>query len=444
MALEATDLSGCLQTCFFYEPGSTSIFMPLLFLGVSDALKLAIHTITICEQWWQQGDTDILKGHVCRVFWKLRIGPLKFQEIHLKSLCQIYIPTYKVLLTCLYIYGWLYAGGLVTLVYWLNNVLFIIVIYVMRIDWASLPHLLSFPVEHTWANCTVAMCNNNNIAWSTSRHCIRDGDRLRLQLGAREQQGPQGNNHLNELHFSALLSTNVIGFEVEEKMGNKKNEPFTLNCAKEILERTQEQGIGGKKQHPLCLLHWQKQTNIHFKCWPFHSVTFWLKTVDFTTQIMNQKNRWKTSRVKQNLLGKDESAQENYFAHLSPWITLISDSGQKRQFLHMFHSSAFIFVSVATSLLARIWQKISRTRTVVVNKINVSVCGAGGTHCVCARVITGVPSMHTRCRTTSFHEPWGVTGWRQHRSTFKHQMKSLTSGKVGCQKRSEHFTKSDF
>ena len=57
------------------------------------------------------------------------------------------------------------------------------------------------------------MCNNNNIAWSTSHHCIRNrgGDGLENQQEEKEHQRPRGNNHLIELHFTPLLSTKRIG-----------------------------------------------------------------------------------------------------------------------------------------------------------------------------------------------------------------------------------------
>ena len=57
------------------------------------------------------------------------------------------------------------------------------------------------------------MCNNNNIAWSTSHHCIRNrgGDGLEKQQEEKEHQRPRGNNHLIELHFTPLLSTKRIG-----------------------------------------------------------------------------------------------------------------------------------------------------------------------------------------------------------------------------------------
>lgn len=69
--------------------------------------------------------------------------------------------------------------------------------------------------------CSVCMRNNNNNAWSTSQHCIRrgGGGRLKLKQEEKEHQRPGGNNHLIELHFTSLLSTNTKRIGCEEKDG---------------------------------------------------------------------------------------------------------------------------------------------------------------------------------------------------------------------------------
>lgn len=56
--------------------------------------------------------------------------------------------------------------------------------------WCFFSKCFFFPTEPTWLYCSVHvdMCNNNNIAWSTSRYCIRTrgGDELELQQEEKE------------------------------------------------------------------------------------------------------------------------------------------------------------------------------------------------------------------------------------------------------------------